>query len=120
MSSRITSTTWYQDNKTTKKTVYTCPVPGCHYTTSFTKNNLRAHIFTHMPEKERPYQCTHEGCSRGFAQKPQLDKHLHLHSKRPLAAARPGNRVGKVVQLKEGEGEKYIKALMPHRRAIGK
>ncbi len=46
----------------------------------YTKNNKKQHLYTHLPECERPYKCSHESCQRGFAQKIQLKFHLEKHS----------------------------------------
>ena len=76
------STTYYRKNRHTKKIIYQCP--HCDYQSNNTKIQLRNHINAkHVVEKDRPYQCAH--CSRGFAQKAHLDKHLdnihgiHIH-----------------------------------------
>jgi len=76
------STTYYRKNRHTKRIIYQCP--HCDYQSNNTKIQLINHINAkHVAEKDRPYQCAH--CSRGFAQKAHLDKHLdnihgiHIH-----------------------------------------
>jgi hypothetical protein len=69
------STAYYRKNRESKKIVYQCP--HCSYQTSNAKICLLNHINAkHIPERERPFQC-HE-CTRGFAQKAHLDKHLEV------------------------------------------
>ena len=57
---------------------WSCPVCSKVYA-NYHKNNKRQHLLTHIPECERPYQCSHEKCKRGFAQKVQLKTHLKRH-----------------------------------------
>ena len=69
------STNYYRANRKTKKVLYKCP--HCSYSTGNSKIQLVNHINAkHIEEENRPYQCDH--CSRGFAQKAHLDKHLQV------------------------------------------
>lgn len=69
------SAEYYRKNKKTKNVIHMCP--HCNYTTTGPKITLRHHILAkHTPEEERPFQCHHEGCNRGFAQKIHLDRHM--------------------------------------------
>jgi len=69
------NTNYYRKNKITKKKVHCCP--HCDYTSTGPKVTIRNHIWAkHTPESEKPFQCTHEGCNRGFAQKILLQRHL--------------------------------------------
>lgn len=57
-----------------------CPL--CSYSTEYA-SHLRAHIDTHLPEKEKTYQCNVAQCSYGTASKAQLVLHIakrHGHS----------------------------------------
>jgi len=69
------STAYYRKNRQSKKIIYKCP--HCSYQTSNAKICLINHINAkHIPERERPFQCNE--CTRGFAQKAHLDKHLEV------------------------------------------
>ena len=69
------STNYYRKNKTNRKIVHKCM--HCSYETTGPKSCLKAHIWSkHTPENERPFQCLHPGCCRGFAQKHNLQKHM--------------------------------------------
>lgn len=69
------NTEWYQKNKKERKVVHTCP--QCCYCTTGPRIILTNHIYSkHTEEKDRPFQCPHKGCNRGFAQKGSLKKHL--------------------------------------------
>ena len=69
------SAEYYRKNKENRKVVHQCP--HCDYSTTGPKIALKHHILAkHTPENERPFQCPHEGCCRGFAQKIHLQKHL--------------------------------------------
>ena len=69
------SAKYYRKNKKTKNVIHMCP--HCNYTTTGPKITLKHHILAkHTPEEERPFQCRHEGCKRGFAQKIHLDRHM--------------------------------------------
>ena len=62
------NTQYYRNNKENKKIVHQCP--HCNYSTTGPKITLKNHIMAkHTPESERPYQCLHPNCCRGFAQK---------------------------------------------------
>ena len=70
-----TSTNYYRKNKKTKKVVHVCP--HCDYSTTGPKITLKHHILSkHTLECDRPFQCMHPGCNRGFAQKQLLKNHL--------------------------------------------
>ena len=69
------SAEYYRKNKENRKVVHQCP--HCDYSTTGPKIALKHHILAkHTPENERPFQCPHECCSRGFAQKSHLQNHL--------------------------------------------
>jgi hypothetical protein len=69
------SAEYYRKNKENRKVVHQCP--HCEYSTTGPKISLKHHILAkHTPEKERPFQCPHECCNRGFAQKSHLQNHL--------------------------------------------
>ena len=57
---------------------WSCPACSKVYS-NYSKNNKRQHLLTHIPECERPYQCSYENCQRGFTQKVQLKTHLKRH-----------------------------------------
>ena len=82
-SSCKTSTEYYRKNREKKMVVHRCPFEGCDYQTTNCKMVLTNHINScHVAEKDRPYQCSH--CSRGFAQKSHLNKHLkNIHHIEP-------------------------------------
>ena len=66
------STEYYRENRTLRKTIYNCP--NCNYSTPNSQIQLTNHINAkHKSEKERPYQCS--CCERGFAQKSHLLSH---------------------------------------------
>ena len=67
------STVYYRNNRNTRKRVYQCP--HCNYHTYNCKKVLSNHINSrHRIEANRPFQCTE--CTRGFAQKVHLVRHL--------------------------------------------
>lgn len=69
------STEYYRRNKITQRITHKCP--HCNYKTTNPKICLINHIYAkHTPEEKRPYQCYE--CTRGFAQKAHLDKHLEV------------------------------------------
>lgn len=71
----MSSTNYYRKNKKTKKVVHVCP--HCDYSTTGPKITLRHHILSkHTAECDRPFQCMHPGCNRGFAQKQHYQNHL--------------------------------------------
>ena len=62
-------------NKKERKVVHTCP--HCCYCTTGPRIILTNHIYSkHTEEKDRPFQCPHKGCNRGFAQKGSLKNTL--------------------------------------------
>ena len=66
---------WYRKNKINKKVVHSCP--HCMYSTTGPKIVLQNHIYSkHTAEKDRPFQCPHKDCNKGYAQKCNLMKHL--------------------------------------------
>jgi len=68
-----TSTQYYRDNKRTQRVVHQCP--QCSYRSTGPKIQLTNHINAkHVVEAERPYQC--QRCTRGFAQRAHLEKHM--------------------------------------------
>ncbi len=69
------NTQYYRNNKTTKNIIHKCP--HCNYSTTGAKVIIRNHVWAkHTEEKDRPFQCPHTNCSRGFAQKILLQRHL--------------------------------------------
>ena len=69
------NTEWYRKNKKERNVVHTCS--HCDYSTTGPKIILTNHIYSkHTEEKDRPFQCSYDGCSRGFAQKGSLKKHM--------------------------------------------
>ena len=75
MTSVAYNTQYYRNNKKTKKIIHQCP--HCNYSTTGPKITLKNHIMAkHTPESERPFQCPCNNCSRGFAQKKLLERHL--------------------------------------------
>ena len=82
-SSCKTSTDYYRKNREKKMVVHKCPFEGCDYQTTNCKMVLTNHINScHVEEKDRPFQCMH--CTRGFAQKSHLNKHLKsVHQIKP-------------------------------------
>ena len=66
---------WYHSKKCGKKESKVHKCPHCDYTTSGPKCILQNHIYSkHTKEEDRPFQCKH--CTRGFAQKSHLQKHM--------------------------------------------
>ncbi len=69
------NTQYYRNNKKNKTIIHQCP--HCNYSTTGPKITLKNHIMAkHTPECDRPYQCPHNNCCRGFAQKKLLERHL--------------------------------------------
>ena len=69
------STNYYRKNKKTKKVIHICP--HCNYSTTGPKITLQHHILSkHTKECDRPFQCKHSNCDRGFAQKIHYQNHL--------------------------------------------
>ena len=69
------STNYYRKNKKTKKVIHICP--HCNYSTTGPKITLQHHILSkHTKECDRPFQCKHSNCNRGFAQKIHYQNHL--------------------------------------------
>ena len=69
------STNYYRKNKKTKKVIHICP--RCNYSTTGPKITLQHHILSkHTKECDRPFQCKHSNCDRGFAQKIHYQNHL--------------------------------------------
>lgn len=77
------NTEWYRKNKKERNVVHTCS--HCDYSTTGPKIILTNHIYSkHTEEKDRPFQCSYNGCSRGFAQKGSLKKHMEkVHKEKP-------------------------------------
>ena len=113
------SLAFYRKNKIHQEVVHNCPIPGCSYSTTNSKNAMRVHIYAHMPEKERPFKCEHEGCGRGFSQEAALGAHIKVHL--PGGVPRKGNRGKSVMpRLQAGEGRKFIAALVVDKRVSGR
>ena len=69
------NTNYYRRNKIEKFIVHKCP--HCKYETTGPKSSLQAHIWSkHTPENEKPFQCPCFKCSRGFASRANLHKHI--------------------------------------------
>ena len=69
------NTKYYRRNKKLRLNVKTCP--HCNYETTGPKSSLKAHIWSkHTPENQRPFQCPCDNCSRGFASRANLHKHI--------------------------------------------
>ena len=74
----ISSRNYYRRNKQKRLIVHKCP--HCSYETTGPKQSIKAHIWSkHTPENERPFQCPHPGCNRGFASWATLNKHTTKH-----------------------------------------
>lgn len=69
------NTNYYRRNKVEKFNIHKCP--HCNYETTGPKSSLNAHIWSkHTPENEKPFQCPCFKCSRGFASRANLHKHI--------------------------------------------
>ena len=69
------NTNYYRRNKVEKFNIHKCP--SCNYETTGPKSSLQAHIWSkHTPEKGKPFQCPCNICSRGFASRANLHKHI--------------------------------------------
>tara|TARA_B100000035_G_scaffold61950_2_gene50083 strand:+ start:5037 stop:5546 length:510 start_codon:yes stop_codon:yes gene_type:complete len=69
------NTNYYRRNKLEKFNVHTCP--HCNYETTGPKSSLQAHIWSkHTPENLKPFQCPCFKCTRGFASRANLHKHI--------------------------------------------
>ena len=69
------NTSYYRRNKEERFCVNTCPY--CDYESTGPKQVIKVHVWSkHTPENERPFQCPHAECNRGFAAKALLHKHL--------------------------------------------
>ena len=72
------NTNYYRRNKEQRFNVKQCP--HCNYETTGPKSALLAHIYSkHTPENERPFQCPCNDCSRGYAARANLQKHICKH-----------------------------------------
>ena len=69
------NTNYYRRNKIERFCVHKCP--HCNYETTGPKQCIQAHIWAkHTPENKKPFQCPCGKCSRGFASRANLLKHL--------------------------------------------
>jgi|TARA_B100000795_G_scaffold227284_1_gene183578 hypothetical protein len=69
------NTNYYRRNKEQKFKVHTCQ--HCAFETTGPKSSLNAHVWAkHTEEKDRPFQCPCETCTRGYSAKANLHKHL--------------------------------------------
>jgi hypothetical protein len=69
------NTKYYRRNKEQQFKVHKCC--HCSYQTTGPKSSLMAHIWAkHTEEKNRPFQCPCNNCSRGYSAKANLHKHL--------------------------------------------
>tara|TARA_X000000368_G_scaffold152799_1_gene120445 strand:- start:822 stop:1316 length:495 start_codon:yes stop_codon:yes gene_type:complete len=69
------NTKYYRRNKKLRLNIKSCP--HCNYETTGPKSSLQAHIWAkHTPENKRPFQCPCDDCSRGFASRANLHKHI--------------------------------------------
>ncbi len=69
------NTNYYRRNKVEKFNIHKCP--HCNYETTGPKSSLKAHIWSkHTPENEKPFQCPCLKCTRGFASRANLHKHI--------------------------------------------
>ena len=70
------NTNYYRKNKIERNIVHKCPHDNCNYETTGPKQTLKNHINAkHVPESERPFQCTFNNCNKGYAQKCLLRNH---------------------------------------------
>ncbi|ORZ29083.1 hypothetical protein BCR41DRAFT_298103 [Lobosporangium transversale] len=66
-----------KSNKT--PTIHKCIITGC--SSEFDrKYTLQQHIFTHLPKSQRPFACTHEGCSKRFNRWADKMRHERVHT----------------------------------------
>jgi len=69
------NTNYYRRNKKQKFKVHSCK--HCEFETTGPKSSLNAHVWAkHTEEKDRPFQCPCETCTRGYSAKANLHKHL--------------------------------------------
>ena len=69
------NTSYYRRNKKERFCVNTCP--HCEYESTGPKSAMQSHIWSkHTPEDQRPFQCPHNECNRGYAAKATLHKHI--------------------------------------------
>ena len=69
------NTSYYSRTKKERFRVNTCPY--CDYESTGPKQVIKSHIWAkHTAESERPYQCPHVQCQRGYAAKATLYKHI--------------------------------------------
>jgi hypothetical protein len=70
------NTKYYRRNKKLRLNIKSCP--HCNYETTGPKSSLQAHIWSkHTLENKRPFQCPCDDCSRGFASRANLHKHIN-------------------------------------------
>lgn len=69
------NTNYYRRNKEKRFKVHKCS--HCNFETTGPKSSLQSHIWAkHTEEKDRPFQCPCNNCSRGYSQKLNLHKHM--------------------------------------------
>ena len=69
------NTNYYRRNKQQKFKVHKCQ--HCTFETTGPKSSLNAHVWAkHTEEKDRPFQCPCETCTRGYSAKANLQKHI--------------------------------------------
>ncbi|KAI9713492.1 MAG: hypothetical protein M1820_000874 [Bogoriella megaspora] len=60
-----------------------CPYPGCNK--PFSRfYNMKSHMDTHNPKREKPFKCDIQWCSKAFVRKTDLERHvksIHMQTK---------------------------------------
>jgi len=95
------STDYYRENRDKRAVVHRCP--HCDYETANAKIQLTNHINArHISEDKRPFQCTQEDCSRGFAQKAHLMNHLRrVHKIKDASLGRKHSTILYIISIAE-------------------
>ena len=89
------NTNYYRRNKVEKFNIHKCP--HCNYETTGPKSSLQAHIWSkHTPENEKPFQCPCFKCTRGFASRANLHKHVLKQHNTKIPKRRKGIFVYKI------------------------
>ena len=53
---------------------WTCEICDMPFERSY---NLKSHLETHDPDRQKPFKCEYEGCVREFVRKTDLTRHIH-------------------------------------------